>query len=496
MLLSKLIEPIIGKKNFGLSDPDICSIAYDSRKVVSGAVFVCIRGENFDGHRFIADAVNNGASAIIADDECTTDALSLKIPYVLVPDSRTSLPVIANRLFDYPSRKLKLTGITGTKGKTTTSFLLNAILRQSGLKTGVIGTMGAWINDAVVPSNRTTPESVDLQQLFCDMLSEGVSAVSMEVSSHALVKHRTYGCEFDTAVFTNLTHEHLDFHNSLDEYFLAKLALFKQYPLMSSKPFTSVVNIDDLRGAAVCENTAGGAVTYGINHFADIKAANVKASAAGVAFDVSSPHGDFHINLNLGGVFNVYNALAAIGAAFSYGIGIEDIIDGLQSVNAVDGRFEAVKCGQDFDVIVDYAHTPDSLINVLRAAKEIACGRLIVVFGCGGNRDKAKRPIMGNIASEMADICIVTSDNPRKEDPDTIIAEIVCGIAKSYCHKVETIPDRMGAIRHAVEIACPGDMLVIAGKGHETYQEFADHTIHFDDREVVRAILCPANEGI
>ncbi|MHB1455420.1 MAG: UDP-N-acetylmuramoyl-L-alanyl-D-glutamate--2,6-diaminopimelate ligase [Armatimonadota bacterium] len=496
MLLSKLIEPIIGKKKYGLSDPDINTIAYDSRKVVSGSVFVCIRGENFDGHQFISNAINNGASAVIADSECIIDAEKLKIPYVLVPDSRTVLPVIANRLFDYPSKKLKLTGITGTKGKTTTSFLVNAILKQSGLKTGVIGTMGTWINDVPAPSNRTTPESVDLQQLFVDMLAESVSAVSMEVSSHALVKHRTSGCEFDTAVFTNLTHEHLDFHNTLEEYFLAKLTLFKQYPLMSSKPFTAVVNIDDPRGSAVCANTAGRTITYGISNHADITASNVIARASGVSFDVSSAHGDFHIDLKLGGVFNVYNALAAIGTAFSYGIEIDDIIDGLQSVNAVDGRFEAVKCGQDFDVIVDYAHTPDSLINVLRAAREITKGRLIVVFGCGGNRDKAKRSIMGNIASEMADVCIITSDNPRKEDPDTIISEIVSGIHKDHCHKFEIIPDRLKAIQRAIEIARPHDMLVIAGKGHETYQEFADHTIHFDDREVVRDILSSVKESV
>lgn len=496
MLLSKLIDPIIGKKNCGLSDPDIYTIAYDSRKVVSGAVFVCIRGESFDGHKFIADAVKNGASAIIADNECAVNDLKLEIPYVLVPDSRTALPVIANRLFDYPSKKLKLTGITGTKGKTTTTFLVNAILKQSGLRTGVIGTMGTWIKDVPVPSSRTTPESVDLQQLFADMIAEGVSAVSMEVSSHALVKHRTAGCEFDTAVFTNLTHDHLDFHNTLDEYFLAKLILFKQYPLASSKPFTAVINIDDPRGAVVCANTAGRIITYGITNSADIMATNIIASANCVAFDVSSPHGDFHINLNLGGMFNVYNSLAAIGTAFSYGIEIDDIIAGLQSVSAVDGRFEAVKCGQDFDVIVDYAHTPDSLINILRAAKEIARGRLIVVFGCGGNRDKAKRPIMGNIASEMADICIITSDNPRKEDPDVIIAEIISGIKEDSCHHVETISDRLSAIRHAVEIARPGDMLVIAGKGHETYQEFADHTIHFDDREIVREILSSAKESV
>lgn len=496
MLLSKLIDPIIGKKYLGLSDPDIYSIAYDSRKAVSGAVFVCIRGENFDGHKFILDAVNNGASAIIADDESAIIESKLEIPYVLVPDSRIALPVIANRLFDYPSKKLKLTGITGTKGKTTTTFLLNAILKQSVLKTGIIGTMGTWINDVPVPSNRTTPESLDLQSLFADMLAEGVSAVSMEVSSHALVKNRTYGCEFDTTIFTNLTHEHLDFHNTLEEYFLAKLALFKQYPLMSSKLLTAVVNIDDPRGEAVCENTVGKIITYGIKNHADIMALNIAGSADGIAFDITSPYGDFHIDLNLGGMFNVYNSLAAIGAAFSYGIDITDITAGLESVHAVDGRFEAVKCGQDFDVIVDYAHTPDSLINVLRAAKEIARGRLIVVFGCGGNRDKAKRPIMGGIASEMADVCIITSDNPRKEDPNMIIAEIVSGIKENHCHVIETVPDRLKAIQNAVEIACPGDMLVIAGKGHETYQEFADHTIHFDDREVVRGILCSTSERV
>ncbi|MHB1000957.1 MAG: UDP-N-acetylmuramoyl-L-alanyl-D-glutamate--2,6-diaminopimelate ligase [Armatimonadota bacterium] len=494
MLFSKLIESINETIN-GTHDPEISAITYDSRKVVPGALFVCIRGDNFDGHKFIGDAVTNGADAIIADDVTAIDILKSNFPVVIVPDTRVALPILANQFFDYPSRKLKLVGVTGTKGKTTITYLLDAIFKQAGFGSGVIGTMGTRINGKPVPSNRTTPESVDLQELFSRMISDGVSAVAMEVSSHALIKHRTEGTEFDVAVYTNLTHEHLDFHNTLDEYFDAKMILFKEYPPKSAKKFSAVVNIDDPRGEMVCSLTEGSAITYGINNSADISASNIIANAGGVSFDVTYWQGEFHVNMNLGGMFNVYNSLAAIGASIALGIGTDDIKAGLESIASVDGRFEAVKCGQDFDVIVDYAHTPDSLDNVLKSAKEISTGHLIVVFGCGGNRDRTKRPVMGRIAGDMADICIVTSDNPRKEDPDSIIAEIMAGVELCKGSIIETVTDRRDAIRRAIDLAETGDMVVIAGKGHETYQEFADHTIHFDDREVVREILCDIGNG-
>lgn len=497
MLFSNLVSPLLQKSVKGSNDPEITAIAYDSRKVIPGALFVCIKGDNFDGHRFIDDAVRNGAAAVIADDIPAFDGITSDIPAVLVPDTRVAMPVLANRFFDFPSRKLKLVGVTGTKGKTTTTYLIESIFKQAGLGAGVIGTMGTRINGDPVPSNRTTPESVDLQELFARMVSEHVDATAMEVSSHALVKHRTGGSEFDAAVYTNLTHEHLDFHHTLDEYFAAKMILFRDYPVASSKKITAVINIDDPRGEMVCDITQGSVLTYGIEKSADITARNISASAKGVSFDVAYGSDVFHIDLNLGGMFNVYNALGAIGASLSLGIGIDDISAGLQSIASVDGRFEAVKCGQDFDVIVDYAHTPDSLRNVLESAREITSGRLLVVFGCGGNRDKGKRPMMGEIASGLADVCVVTSDNPRKEDPNAIIEEIMAGIDTRNGKPVEAITDRESAIKRAMEMACPGDMVVIAGKGHETYQEFADHTIHFDDREVVKEILqCNRNGSV
>lgn len=495
MLFSNLISPLLEKSVKGSGDPEITAIAYDSRKVIPGAAFVCIQGDNFDGHQFIDDAVKNGAVVIIADNRQAFESISPEISAVLVPDTRTALPILANRFFDYPSRKLKLVGVTGTKGKTTTTYLIESIIRQAGMGAGVIGTMGTRINGTPVPSNRTTPESVDLQELFSRMLSEDVAAVAMEVSSHALVKHRTEGSEYDVAVYTNLTHEHLDFHHTLDEYFKAKMILFEEYPAVSAKKFTAVVNIDDSRGNAVCRLSKGSVLTYGIDKPADITAENIAASARGVSFDVTYRSDKFHIDLNLGGMFNVYNSLAAIGATLALGIGIGDIKAGLESIKSVDGRFEAVECGQDFDVIVDYAHNEDSLENVLKSAREITSGRLLVVFGCGGNRDRGKRPMMGKIASRMADVCVVTSDNPRKEDPEAIIAEIMTGVDTRNGKPIETIPDRAQAIKRALEMASAGDMVVIAGKGHETYQEFADHTVHFDDREVVREILCGTRNG-
>lgn len=489
MLLSNLIDPISKKTIVGSSNPDICAIAYDSRQVVPGAIFVCIRGENYDGHNYIDSAMRNGARAVMVCDGFLTKPVHLDIPIISVHDTREALPIIANHFYDYPSRKLKLIGVTGTKGKTTITFLMNSILQQNGMETGIIGTMGTRIKDRVIKSNRTTPESVDLQCLLAEMNIEGVSAVSMEVSSHALVKQRTVGCEFDVGIYTNLTHEHLDFHKSLDEYFKAKMLLFTKYPQESSKPFTAIVNNDDPRGNEVSALAKGSVITYGIKNQADIMAEDISCGANGTSFHVKSRLVDFNVELKLGGMFNVYNTLAAIGAAIALNIDPDIIKRGLESVQTVDGRFESINCGQDFNLIVDYAHTPDSLENVLISAREITDNRVIVVFGCGGNRDRTKRPMMGQIASQLADISIITSDNPRREDPNAIIDEIMAGIDEKSGRLVERILDRHDAIERAIRLAQPGDTIVIAGKGHEDYQEFADRTAHFDDREVARELL-------
>ncbi len=488
MLLSQLAESLPTREIRSAADPDIISVVYDSRHAAPGSLFVCIRGEKFDGHDFIAQVIAAGASALVVErpERVPADA---HIPVVVVPNTRDALPVLASTFYDHPSRRLKLVGITGTNGKTTTTYLIESMLRHAGRPTGVIGTLGALMNGVEIETGRTTPESVDLQALFAKLVSEGIGSAVMEVSSHALYMQRTVGCEFDIGVFTNLTQDHLDFHKTMDEYFDTKLKLFREYPKSSDKPFTSVVNIDDPYGERVVHATAGKALTYGVRGPADIRASGINATARGIEFHAVCPAGEFDVQMRLGGLFNVYNSLAAIGVGVALGLNIDEIRAGLEAVPAVSGRFESVDCAQDFAVIVDYAHTPDGLENVLRSAREIAGNRLLVVFGCGGDRDRAKRPIMGRIASELADVCIVTSDNPRTEEPQAIIDEVLTGINGSRRASVEVVADRRDAIGRALEAASAGDIVVIAGKGHETYQIFKDRTIHFDDREVVREML-------
>jgi len=490
MLLRELIQDISGLRVVGSGNPEILGMAYNSKCVEPGYLFVCLRGTKVDGNDFIPEALSRGASAILTDSA----SVEADVPILVVADARAILPKLSTRFFGNPSRRLNIIGVTGTKGKTTTTFLIDSILKEAGLTTGMIGTLGVRIGDEAVSIKNTTPESLDIQSFFARMISKGVSAATMEVSSHALVIGRTEGCEFDVGVFTNLTQDHLDFHGTLDEYFAAKLTLFEEYPLRSGKPFTAVVNLDDPRGSEVLSATKGKTLTYGIKSDADINASIISASANGLIFDVKSPNGAFRVEMSLGGVFNVYNSLAAIGAALALGIDIEAITRGLKKVTSVAGRFVQVNCGQDFGVVIDFAHTPDSLENILRASRELCTGRLILVFGCGGDRDRGKRPIMGRIGAEMADVCLITSDNPRSEEPDAIIAEILGG-ANGKSAEVECIVDRREAIVRALGIAAPGDLVLIAGKGHENYQIFKDRTVHFDDEEVVREVLgCIANQ--
>lgn len=488
MLLSRLVKSLSTKESKWTADPDIRSVVYDSRCVSPGALFVCIRGGKFDGHDFIAQVIEAGAAALVVESPERVPA-DVAIPVVTVPSARDALPLLANRFYEHPSRRLKLIGVIGTNGKTTTTYLIESMLLHAGHPTGVVGTLGAHMHGIEIETDRTTPESVDLQALFARMVSEGVEAAVMEVSSHALYMQRTLGCEFDIGVFTNLTQDHLDFHKTLDEYFNSKLMLFREYPKSCDKPFTGVVNMDDPYGERVVQATEGKALTYGVRSPADIRASGIHATAQGIEFHAVCPAGEFDVRMTLGGLFNVYNSLAAIGVGVALGLNAGEIKAGLEMVPSVAGRFESVNCGQDFAVIVDYAHTPDGLENVLRSAREIAGNRLLVVFGCGGDRDRAKRPIMGRIASQLADVCIVTSDNPRTEEPQAIIDEVLGGINGSGRASIEVVADRRDAIRHAIEAASAGDIVVIAGKGHETYQVFRDRTIHFDDREVVREML-------
>lgn len=481
MKLSDLIQPLEYAHHTG-GDADITGITYDSRMVGPGVLFVAFKGGTFDAHAFIPDAIAKGAAAIVAEQQ-----IEASVPVVVVPDGRAALPILAAKFYDYPSRKMAMIGVTGTNGKTTTTYLVHNILKAADAKAGLIGTLGAKIGDNPLPTDHTTPESADLQELLAKMVENDVDAVTMEVSSHGLVQGRTAGCEFDCGVFTNLTQDHLDFHGTIDEYLAAKLMLFSDYPTKSAKRFIAAVNIDDQYSGLVIEATRGDVITYGINSAADVRGAEIEVSASSVSLVISYEGESRRVCVPMGGYFNAYNSLAAAAACFGIGIDFDFIVKGLESAKKVAGRFESVDCGQDFGVLVDYAHTPDGLENVLTTARKLTDKRLIVVFGCGGNRDATKRPIMGKIAADLADVAIVTSDNPRKEEPEAIIRNILDGMPLNA--KPEVVVDRREAIEHAIKTAETGDLVVIAGKGHEDYQIFADRTIHFDDREVAREVL-------
>jgi len=488
--LDQLSQVVPGAVVVGDGATRPAGVAYDSRQVKPGDLFFCVSGEKFDGHRFLPDVAARGAAAAVVDADGP-----YPLPVLRVPNVREAMPRLSAAFFDYPSRRVSLVGITGTNGKTTTTFLVSAIARAAGKGAGIIGTIGARINDDVLPGDRTTPEAPDFQSLLSQMAAADTGSgmvVSAEVSSHALVLQRTAGCEFDVAVFTNLTQDHLDFHHTMEAYFQAKALLFTEYPRASGKQFTGVINVDDAYGRRLAELSEGSVLTYGIQNPADLRATEIQGTARGLHYRLETADGAFPVSLRLGGLFNVYNSLGAIGAARALGIPWEIILPAIASAAGVPGRFESVEVedvNQEFSVIVDYAHSPDGLENVLRSARALNPRRIIAVFGCGGDRDRTKRPIMGQIASELSDRVIVTSDNPRSEDPHAILAEVLTGIPAERLEAVEPEVDRRAAIRRAVQLAEPGDLVVIAGKGHETYQIFADETIHFDDREEARAAI-------
>lgn len=488
MLLSELIKNITNARVVNNADADITGIAYDSRKVKPGFVFVAMAGGKFDGHDFITTALEAGAAAIIAEREVET-AINRGIPYVIAPNGRIAMGEISAPFYGHPSRDMKLIGVTGTSGKTTVTHLIQSIFNANGDKAGLVGTLGTRIGDELIETEHTTPESVDLQHVLAYMRDKGVKAVAMEASSHGLYQGRTLGCEFDCGIFTNIARDHLDFHKTLEAYLDAKMILFNTYPEMSDKRFYAAVNADDPSAGKVIEAAKGEVVTFGVEADADLTASNIEVSDRSVAFDMGWKGSTVPVKLPIGGFFNVYNALSAAAAALALGIDMDIIVRGLAAARKVPGRFESVDCGQDFGVIVDYAHTPDELENVLRTAKGLTEGRLIAVFGCGGDRDRGKRPIMGGIGAELADLVVVTSDNPRTEDPEFIISEVLAGISDEDKARVTVQADRKEGIREAISLARTGDLVVIAGKGHEDYQIFADRTIHFDDREVAREIL-------
>lgn len=468
----------------------ITGIEHDSRKVTDGVLFVCIPGAHVDGHDFIETAVKKGAAAVLIEKDVQ---LPPDVAAIKVPDVRKAMRQIAPFFYEYPSRRMRLIGITGTNGKTTTSYLVRSILRRAGFKVGVIGTIQILIEDMALPVQNTTPDVVDLQKTLYKMAEAGMDYVVMEVSSHALAMERVAGVEFDTAIFTNLTQDHLDYHKTLENYCAAKAKLFAMLTMPENvkKHKTAVVNLDDEAGQSMLAATAALTMTYAIHAQADLQAAHVNVAAKGTDFILQGAFGQLPLQLKITGDFNVYNVLGAVGAALAEQVDPAVIKAALEAFTSVPGRFELVDEGQDFSVIVDYAHTPDGLENILRTARQITDRRILTVFGCGGDRDRTKRPVMGRIAAAMSDVVIVTSDNPRSEEPERILEDIEAGVqvalTKEKLH--EKIIDRRTAIRRAVALAQTGDMVIIAGKGHENYQILQDKTIHFDDKEEVRAAL-------
>jgi UDP-N-acetylmuramoyl-L-alanyl-D-glutamate--2,6-diaminopimelate ligase len=491
-LLAPLGLPLSGEHAAAV----VSSMEYDSRRVEGGALFVAVRGLTTDGHLYVREAAERGAVAALVEEPTETPGLI----EITVRDTREALGLVAHEFYGRPSERLKSHAITGTNGKTTTSYLLDSVLRTSGVRTGVVGTLGYRVGDRTVEGDMTSPESLDLARLLASMVEEGVEAATMEVSSHALELKRNVGTKFDTAAFTNLSRDHLDFHGTLEEYAAAKKLLFTQLAGTAGKEgATAVVNTDDEFGRELAEyvRSTGSLrlVTYGTQG-ADVIVREATSGPKGTEAVFDTPAGDLEVGLKLISEFNVMNALAATAIAVSQGVPLDVIASGLSSVGAVEGRLETVDAGQNFAIVVDYAHTPDALRKTLEAIGKLVTGRVITVFGCGGDRDRGKRPMMGGIAAEGSDLVVVTSDNPRTEDPAAIIDEIVAGVeAAGGGTKLAVIEDRREAIAHAVGEAGPGDLVLIAGKGHEDYQIVGTAKLHFDDREEARAAVEAADRG-
>lgn len=490
MRLEQIAELLLTARLIGDKNTKINGIQIDSRKVSAGDLFICLPGHTQDGHDFAPQAMELGASALVVDRE-----LPIGIPQILVKDCRLAMAVIADIYFEQPSHKLKLIGVTGTNGKTTTTYLIERILADAGFSPGVIGTVEMRYGGRSYPMSGTTPEALELQRSLAGMVESGSNYCVMEASSHALEQGRVKGCRYRTAIFTNLTQDHLDYHYTMERYAAAKELLFSrlgnEYANSQGDRTFAVLNADDEASEGFAKATAAEVITYGVDQEADIRATHVRITAHGTSFHVNTFKGEADITLQMTGKFNVYNALAAIGAALIEEVPLAQIKASLESLPGVPGRVEAVNAGQPFAVIVDYAHTPDGLENVLAAVKEVASGRIICVFGCGGDRDRTKRPLMGSIAGRYADYAIVTSDNPRTEDPAQILKDIEVGLIGDGVSgdRYELLADRHAAIQKAVDMASPDDVILIAGKGHETYQIIGDQTHDFDDRVVAKEAI-------
>ncbi len=465
------------------------SVTDDSRSVRPGSVFVAVRGERTDGHEYVSAAVKAGAIALVlerAPRDCS-------IPFAQVADSKKSIGFLASRFYDEPSSRMRMIGVTGTNGKTTTTYLCKAMLETMGFRVGLIGTVAYRIGERTVPASQTTPGALELQQLLAKMVADRCAAVVMEVSSHALAQDRTAGCEYDVAVFSNLTQDHLDFHKTMEAYFEAKLRLFTGLTGTSKSNKRAIVNIDDPAGERIVRLCPAPVWTYGLREKADLRADNVRLSIGGATFTAMTPAGSFPVESHLVGEHNVYNLLASIGVALHEGATPDQVREAVACVTNVPGRFERVMAGQPFTVVVDYAHTEDALIRLLTAVQAVKTGRIITVFGCGGDRDRGKRPKMGKAAVRYSDIVMLTSDNPRTEDPLSILSEVEVGVIEALKERpgvqYQKVADRRAAIETAISLARPGDMVVIAGKGHEDYQIIGTQKFHFDDREVAREAI-------
>jgi UDP-N-acetylmuramoyl-L-alanyl-D-glutamate--2,6-diaminopimelate ligase len=481
MNLGDLVARVPGAVLHANPELVVTDVTHDSRKTGPGALFVAIRGLAADGNAFTDAARKKGAVAVASEEPPRAG-----LPWVRVRDAREALALLSAAIHGDPTSRLELVGVTGTNGKTTTAYLVDAALRAAGKRAGLLGTIQYRIGERATEAVRTTPESSDLQKLFREMADEGCTHAVLEVSSHALALKRVHGCGFQVAVFTNLTRDHLDFHADMDAYFAAKRILFES---LLRPDGCAVVNLDDDRGGELVRASRGRTLTYALDRPADIRAEDISLSLSGTSFRAVTPVGGYAIRTPLLGRFNVQNLLAALGASLAVGLPIEAVVRGLGSLGGVPGRVERVDTGQDFAVLVDYAHTDDALRNLLETIRELKPRRVITVFGCGGDRDRSKRPLMGAMASRLSDVVVVTSDNPRSEPPEAIIAEILTGMNGERGAERHVIVDRRDAIAQALELAGAGDAVVIAGKGHETTQTLRDRTVPFDDRQVARDIL-------
>ncbi|MHB8840184.1 MAG: UDP-N-acetylmuramoyl-L-alanyl-D-glutamate--2,6-diaminopimelate ligase [Candidatus Aquicultor sp.] len=477
--LETILEAVTIKNIIGDIERDILGLAYDSRRVKKDDLFFCINGLKADGHEFAHKAQEAGATAVVVERVLP----DITVTQIVVDNTREAMAKMASAFFDYPTRNLKLIGITGTNGKTTTSYMVESVLSAAGYKTGMLGTVEYRIGSERIPVDRTTPESLDLQEFFARMVDAGVDAAVIEVSSHAIDLLRVEACEFDVVVFTNLSQDHLDYHGTIEEYFKVKKRIFDMTGV------NQVINIDDEYGRKLLRTGERKQLRYSLKDKVEVYASGIVLRADGSTMKLHAGSRIIGVDLKMPGLYNISNALAAASASIAVGIDVEKIKVGLEELEFVPGRFERVDAGQAFTVIVDYAHTPDSLEKVLTAARQLTEGRLITLFGCGGDRDKGKRPMMGRIAAELSDTVIITSDNPRSEDAMQVIMEINNGIEESLLSRCVIEENRRNAIVMALEGAQEGDFVVIAGKGHEQGQEIAGGKLPFDDREIAVELL-------